>query len=237
MSLILPPPEKQEPETFLQKYKYYFLVGFIAIAIAVIVLVSLWMAGVFDSKSSDNIPDDLSEPKSGPLQLIFNQNNLAGIENTMSSSYSEDSIVYHINWPIGTLRYKDVEGISSDVFFPEITHMFDGPPAQIPALIPKTAGEYGPYITKSKIIITLTNNKGAAGVVGTPKIYPAGSIFGFKVDNKFNITYYFHLSQSGMGDYLNTHGMDRFNEMNGGLQIKANPLNLNIMDGTVGFSI
>jgi hypothetical protein len=231
MSLLAP---IEEP--FLKKYKPYIIGVSVVCVIAVIVVVSLWIAGVFDSKSSNNTPDNLSESKSGPLQLVLNQHNLAGIEKEMTSAYSEDSIIYHINWPIGTLRYKDVQGISSDVFFPEITHMYDGTPAQIPALIPKTAGEYGPYITKSKIIITLTNNKGAAGVV-TGKVYPAGSIFGIKVDNKFNITYYFHLSPSGVGDYINTHGMDRFNEMKGVLQIKANPLNLRIMDGTVGFSI
>jgi hypothetical protein len=229
MSLLAP---IEEP--FLKKYKPYIIGVSVVCVIAVIVVVSLWIAGVFDSKSAPDVPQ---QPKSGPLQLVLNQDNLPGIEKEMSSAYSENSMIYTINWPVGSLQYKDVQGASVGVIFPEVTQqLLDGTFGQIPALIPKTAGEYGPYITKSNINVSVTDNRGAAGIV-TGKTYPAGSIFAFKVDDLFNITCYFHLSQSGTADYLNTYGQDKVDEVNQSFIIKANPLNLRIMDGTASFSI
>lgn len=218
-------------EPFLQKYKPYIIGVSVVCVIVVIVVVSLWITGVFDKKST---PDALQQSKSGPLQLVLNQHDLPGIEKVMTSSYSEDSMIYTVNWPIGTLQYKDVQG--GIVLFPEVIQLLDGTPGQIPALIPKTAGEYGPYITKSNISVSVTNNRGAAGVV-TSKLYPAGSVFGFKIDELFNIKFYFHLSQSGTIDYLNTYGQGHVDDVNKTFIIMANPTNLRITDGTVGFFI
>ena len=235
MSLILPP---QEPETFLQKNKYYIIGGIIGAIVIVVVI--LWLVGVFDSKSSDNSPDNspdvLSPLKGGPLQLVLNQNNLAGIENVEIGVYRNNLMTYSINWPIGTLRYKDVQSISDDVLFPNVTQLLDGTPAQIPALIPKAAGNYGPYITKSNIMINKTPNDYTPHVItesnsmiNNPQeqlikkySFPAGSIFAFTVDNEFNITYLFHLSVEGVENYIEANGPDR-SITSQTLRIKANP--------------
>ena len=235
MSLILPP---QEPETFLQKNKYYIIGGIIGAIVIVVVI--LWLVGVFDSKSSDNSPDNspdvLSPLKGGPLQLVLNQHNLAGIEDVMTGIYKDNLMTYSINWPVGTLRYKDVQGISTDVLFPNVTQLLDGTPAQIPALIPKAAGNYGPYITKSNIMINRTPNDYTPHVItesnsmiNNPQeqliknySFPAGSIFAFTVDNEFNITYLFHLSVEGVENYIEANGQDR-SITSQTLRIKANP--------------
>ena len=68
MSLLAP---IEEP--FLQKYKPYIIGVSVVCVIVVIVVVSLWITGVFDKKST---PDALQQSKSGPLQLVLNQHNL-----------------------------------------------------------------------------------------------------------------------------------------------------------------
>ena len=199
-------------ETFLQKNKYYIIGGIIG-AIVVVVLILWLVVGVFDKKSSDNssdVQDPLPEIKNttpsvgGPLplgdtmlQLVLNQHNMPGIISPIQKVYQSGkvetidgvikSITTTIQWPSGSLLYKDSLGRRNDFLCPPILNLFNGEPVEIPDSIFKIAKEYGPYITNSDITMSTLNIRNDGTTIKLNQLFPRGSQFSFKVDNDFNI--------------------------------------------------
>ena len=213
---------REPDQSFYEKYKWQIYTGGF-IGVVCIVIIILWAIGVFDRSSSADITN-------GPLQFV----EFTGVE--MTSVYTENTDNYSINWPIGSLQYKDPKG--NVVLFPQVNSISDGP-AQIPTTIPVVAGNYGPYATKSNIIITTNLYKAGMGIVKN-YTYPAGSVFAFKVDEQFNITYLWHLSVEASEEYIKNLADNPANESDQAtktLVIKANPANLRNVTGNVQFFI
>ena len=182
-------------ETFLQKNKYYIIGGIIG-AIVVVVLILWLVVGVFDKNTTPSVggPLPLGDTM---LQLVLNQHNMPGIISPIQKVYQSGkvetidgvikSITTTIQWPSGSLLYKDSLGRRNDFLCPPILNLFNGEPVEIPDSIFKIAKEYGPYITNSDITMSTLNIRNDGTTIKLNQLFPRGSQFSFKVDNDFNI--------------------------------------------------
>ena len=183
-------------ETFLQKNKYYIIIGGIIGAIVVVVLILWLVVGVFDKNTTPSVggPLPLGDTM---LQLVLNQHNMPGIISPIQKVYQSGkvetidgvikSITTTIQWPSGSLLYKDSLGRRNDFLCPPILNLFNGEPVEIPDSIFKIAKEYGPYITNSDITMSTLNIRNDGTTIKLNQLFPRGSQFSFKVDNDFNI--------------------------------------------------
>jgi hypothetical protein len=185
------------------------------------------VVGIFDKNSdnSSNESDPLPEVKNttpsvgGPsrlgdamLQLVLNSNNTSGITSPIQKVYQSGrietidgvikSITTTIQWPAGSLLYKDSLGRRNDFLCPPILDLFNGEPVEIPDSILNIAKEYGPYITNSDITMSTLNVRNDDTTIKLNQLFPRGSQFSFKVDNDFNISCEFRYKTKYFKDEL-----------------------------------
>jgi hypothetical protein len=198
-------------ESIFKKYKLYIIGGSISAIVGVFLI--LWLVfGIFDKNSDNSSVGGPSRLGDAMLQLVQNSNNTSGITSPIQKVYQSGrietidgvikSITTTIQWPSGSLLYKDSLGRRNDFLCPPILDLFNGEPVEIPNSILNIAKEYGPYNTNSDITMSTLNVRNDDTTIKLNQLFPRGSQFSFKVDNDFNISCEFRYKTKYFKDEL-----------------------------------
>jgi len=198
-------------ESIFKKYKLYIICGSISAIVGVFLI--LWLVfGIFDKNSDNSSVGGPSRLGDAMLQLVQNSNNTSGITSPIQKVYQSGrietidgvikSITTTIQWPSGSLLYKDSLGRRNDFLCPPILDLFNGEPVEIPNSILNIAKEYGPYNTNSDITMSTLNVRNDDTTIKLNQLFPRGSQFSFKVDNDFNISCEFRYKTKYFKDEL-----------------------------------